>query len=897
MRALVSRVFLAGLLILPLMFASPAKADDDFDRNANGLTLNDMRDRTMVGITRDKSALFSVYIGRDGTAAFHHSNGTRATATWEQIDSKIICFTGLVKDKPNERVCKRAPQLGRGLDWMTVTLKTENGKTTYAQENLDEKAGSSQMVYAFDGNVEVDQQSYVTEVAKWAGHLVVGRTLKDKEAWFAIFDSDGGVDFVFGSGKRVKGTYTLTVDTVCIDFPSDPTLNGCRKPTIKDGKIRWASTKDGGATSELVFMKKLEADGPQPAAKLASGGSTFFYPAPDGLRALVKGQDKATLTMWNLEVGDRIGQIRIADRVDAEFSSDGARFGVVTPSGVEIFDSMTGNFLHAISMPASAPPLREMAFVSETEILLGDEAGGLTLMAINTGIVTLSESFGGAAITGLAFNADGQVLVGDISGKLAVIGRDLKPLPGLSAVASGEALNGAMAPDGKSGLVVTSDGQLYRFDLTPGAEKPVSSVRLSGDGAWSVEFDASGRRAVVSLLGRLVQYELPSLTVVADWTIGDQQVWRASYIGGSALVAYTDAVGNLVVHAPDRPNVKAWLADSATMAGPKRQRFADQKSAWNKDNASLTSSRSAAYSKANAAFEQGDCVTFDALQPELRLSERRSDCAQAATLRKARAQFDRAIAALDCDRAAGLMTNTANDQPRIDTCRNDAKAKADRNDFELALSKGDCDALRALEAAVNKPGASDDCAFDKVMKGPSARAMYLAAVKFDTVGDRDRATRLYTEVMTRFAEDDLAIDAANRLTALSDLAKQENVQAAQAAEQAAAVKAAEERASAAERAARDAADEAERERRAREEEARRADQAARDAAAAAASAAAAQPQTLSSCNRVYVGMEFKGGMFGIFRYRVQGMNAYTGSVTIREVDSGGTQEIHCSQVP
>ena len=59
----------------------------------------------------------------------------------------------------------------------------------------------------------------------------------------------------------------------------------------------------------------------------------------------------------------------------------------------------------------------------------------------------------------------------------------------------------------------------------------------------------------------------------------------------------------------------------------------------------------------------------------------------------------------------------------------------------------------------------------------------------------------------------------------------------------------------------------------------------------------ARPQTLRSCDRVYVGMEFKGGMFGVFRYRVQGVNPYTGSVTIREITNGTTQEIHCSQVP
>ena len=173
-------------------------------------------------------------------------------------------------------------------------------------------------------------------------------------------------------------------------------------------------------------------------------------------------------------------------------------------------------------------------------------------------------------------------------------------------------------------------------------------------------------------------------------------------------------------------------------------------------------------------------------------------------------------------------------------------------------------------------------------------------MRFDTAGDLPRARQLYDAVMAKFPDDDLALDAARRLTQLADMDKQK----AAADAQAAAVKAAEERAKAAEAAARKAADEAARQRLAREEEARRADAARREAEAerqrqaeAERQRAAAQPRPLASCNRVYVGMEFKGGMFGIFRYRVQGMNPYTGSVTIREIQNGGTQEIHCSQVP
>lgn len=132
-------------MCLSLLPALRASADADFDLDAKGMTHNQMLGRTIVGVTRDGSSVFSVYINPDKTAQFHLSNGTRATASGEKLDSHILCFKGLAKDKPDDQLCKRAPELGRGMDWATIILNQKDGKTTYALENPDEPRGSSQM--------------------------------------------------------------------------------------------------------------------------------------------------------------------------------------------------------------------------------------------------------------------------------------------------------------------------------------------------------------------------------------------------------------------------------------------------------------------------------------------------------------------------------------------------------------------------------------------------------------------------------------------------------------------------------------------------------------------------------------------------------------------------------
>lgn len=271
---------------------------------------------------------------------------------------------------------------------------------------------------------------------------------------------------------------------------------------------------------------------------------------------------------------------------------------------------------------------------------------------------------------------------------------------------------------------------------------------------------------------------------------------------------------------------------------------------------------------------------MDLDRASVRLADQPGDYAAAAERRALERQYRSALDTLDCDAAAGLATRLGRKVQQAE----------DRRRFDAALAAGDCEALRTLAPAVNKPQAGADCDLAAALRADSPRRMFLAAVRFGTAGDLPRAQQIYDAVMAKFPGDDLTLDAARRLTQLADMDKQK----AAADAQAAAVKAAEEGAK--------AADEAERQRKAREEEARRADAALREAEAAAAAAARQQPARNTACDHVYVGKEFQWETRGILGKRtayiqVIGVSQFSGRATVRDKHIGSTRETRCGGIP
>lgn len=117
-----------GFILVVGISPGLAVADVDFDYNASGLTINRAKGRTIVGMTRDSSKTWSLFLDRSGKAYFKFPSGREATATWRKRSKNIICFKGLIKDDLSKDICKLATPRGRGTDWMTVEVFEKSGR-------------------------------------------------------------------------------------------------------------------------------------------------------------------------------------------------------------------------------------------------------------------------------------------------------------------------------------------------------------------------------------------------------------------------------------------------------------------------------------------------------------------------------------------------------------------------------------------------------------------------------------------------------------------------------------------------------------------------------------------------------------------------------------------------
>ncbi len=888
------RLFGAVLVLVLGILGTQSQADPDFELNARGMTLNAMVGRTMVAATRDGSSVFSIYLDRDRTAYFHNANGKQTTGKWRTIDAVILCFTGLNPDKPADEVCKRAPENGRGLDWMTVTLHRKDGAVTWSKTTTDEHRGSSQLVYSFAGRVEVNQDSLVDDVAQWAGHLIVGRTLKDREAWFAQLANDGSIDFVFGSGKRFTGSYTLSGGEVCMQFPTNPDADGCRRPTVKGDKTIWANSRDGTASSEIVFMKKTEAEGPREVLVLADNGAGYFSASPDRRIAVVQDKESGPATIYNLETGQVLGKLRVGRYTDAEFSPDGMLLALVQENGVELFDTRDGRFKGSIQREKGGARPLEAAFLSPSEVVIGDWSGQISVHSTADGRLLRSAPFGSAKIADMAANGQGQIGIADTTGQIAVLDRALVRIKGLSAHSSDGFNNVAMTGDGTRFLAVSKTNDAYLMDLT-GTDIPVRSMPMPALRLASVSVAPDNRSAVVGMQGKIVIVTLPDLQTAAEWNMGDATINRAVFLADGSTLAISFDNGRFALWAPDTAAALARKARPKPAGLPPFARPNDRQREEMKMAA-----------LADQIFVKGQCVAYDRLRFGVRLADRQSDCEAAKLLRQQRMELNSALAALNCDKAADVSLQMGEGKQKVAVCRERVQRQANESAFDAAMALGDCAAIRTLGASMNRPEAGVDCDLAKALTSDKPRVMYLTAVQLDTSGDRVRARRLYTEIMTRFPDDDLAIDAANRLTALADLQTMEERAADQAASQAAALKAAEDRAKVAEAAAKTAAKQAEQDRFAREAAARAADQAQAQAAAealrAAQAAAANQAANADRCPGIYQGKQVEIDLISAFLKRksvgtfvVIGLDRRSGLMSVRSVyGSSSIREFYCS---
>lgn len=243
-----------------VVFASSANADDVFDYNAEGLKVEKLIGRTNIGATRDASHLFVLTLGADKKQILTSISGGQTLGTWRRSSNNSLCFKDSDEAESGKEYCALMRSNGRGTDVRNIENVRDNpeGGIKFDYSN-DEHRGETQIVYSFPRGHLASSFVKRPKVSDWGGKVIVGRTLKDRETWLARFDYSGTVDFAYGSGRRYQGSYNYSGNKMCISFPSQTALGGCREPIMKNGKYLWTNPETGKAISEILFGMSISS--------------------------------------------------------------------------------------------------------------------------------------------------------------------------------------------------------------------------------------------------------------------------------------------------------------------------------------------------------------------------------------------------------------------------------------------------------------------------------------------------------------------------------------------------------------------------------------------------------------------------------------------------------------
>ena len=289
------------------------------------------------------------------------------------------------------------------------------------------------------------------------------------------------------------------------------------------------------------------------------------------------------------------------------------------------------------------------------------------------------------------------------------------------------------------------------------------------------------------------------------------------------------------------------------------------------------------------ASETLDCDALASIPEPYRTGYSVETCMHDRRIRETERLFEQSLARGDCGEAERIAQSVSRGHERVTECRRSAQRVADLAALERAMTEGDCDTVARLEGSVATREQTQTCRFPVLMASHEPRTMFLAAASFDAAGDTARARLLYEEIMRRFAQDDLAVQSALRLTALND---QITAQAARADLQSQMQR------------MRDEAVAAQR----RAEEAQRAAQAARSTAPSPSTTASRTRQ--SSCAHLRVGQTVWYAGFGQqptlnsllgwagrgFDHVISGLNHETGTAFLVSLENNRPVRVSCQQL-
>jgi hypothetical protein len=280
--------FCLSLLLWPPAYAETSSTLSDFDFNAQGISAAQFSGRTVIAASRDTEALWSLYFSPDKTVVVTVINpAEKGTTTdvltqfsprsglWSMPEKDVVCLqtkplsTPSLSSNVTTKQCFFASRNGRGTDWRVLEKIKQGG---FQPKDAQAHRGEYQIVYSISGDQSsklgkqlLPMRTRLKDLATWRGHVLVGRTLKDKESWVAKYYADGTLSFVYGSGRRFEGQYEIKDGNICMTFPATPAAGGCRGPKEVDGKLVWVATKTGAFISQVLFLLPIADESIKPS--------------------------------------------------------------------------------------------------------------------------------------------------------------------------------------------------------------------------------------------------------------------------------------------------------------------------------------------------------------------------------------------------------------------------------------------------------------------------------------------------------------------------------------------------------------------------------------------------------------------------------------------------------
>lgn len=502
----------------------------------------------------------------------------------------------------------------------------------------------------------------------------------------------------------------------------------------------------------IVFIKTFEN---------SKGYDTF---AVNSLRHTVAGVDTGTaVTLWDVSSGKTI--IRTTGLIIAA-ALDGPAKNLVfsdEKKPIQILDLTDGSISDLdIGIGATAVALNQ----DGSMVAFGDRLGQLKVMDVMTRQIRFSTELG-AAISKVRFDPKGKALVAltQEGAMKAIATNDGQPMTAYLSANPGGATDFQFSIRGKyivigyaSGRVRSYERSSDRFELRAETTmaRRVEAIDVHEQGEVLA---VSSRKATVlnvetlkTIIYQSKHYKKTTPVKIAFFTPKNQLI-IPSFTGYVALNARN---GKEAIEHRNRGGGYKKVAAARTRNATKALRTAKAK-------------QRKLQAQAAALFVARDCVGFGQTAKSNRAAKTLKECEQLKAEEAQATSVRKALSAKKCDLAEQLDT-TKKFTPKVTQCRYALQLLADKSALKLAMETGECGVVARLAPKLGESGKEELCKYNSVMASDNARPMFLAAATYEAKGNRDTAKLIYLEIMKRFPEDDLAIQAATRLTTISDIA-------------------------------------------------------------------------------------------------------------------------------